>query len=133
MLGVPGLGAGVVAGGAATVSAAAVGAALAFSGVRARQLEAFRKGREGELLVNTPAGRKVRICVWCEYHDSQACKGEPPYVFAWSLKTHKQSCLYCKPGHTANCPFCRMKAIKSKKDAAARAEKRPRISKASSG
>ena len=116
----------MVAGGAAAVSAAAGGAALAFSGVRARQLEAFRKGREGELLVNTPAGRKGRICVRCEYHDSQACKGEPPYVFAWSLKTHKLSCLCCKPGHTAICPFCRIMEIT--KDAAAREEKRPRIS-----
>ena len=76
------------------VSAAVGVAALAFSGVRARQLEAFRKGREGELMVNTPAGRKGRICVWCERHDSQACKGEPPCVFAWSLKTHRPSCLY---------------------------------------
>lgn len=43
----PGLGAGVVAGGAAAVSAAASGAALAFRGARARQLEAFRKESEG--------------------------------------------------------------------------------------
>ncbi len=63
---VPGLGAGVVAGGAAAVSAATGGAALAFSDVRARQLEAFRKGREGELMVNNPAGWKGRICVRCE-------------------------------------------------------------------
>lgn len=74
VLRVPGLRAGVVADGAATVSAAAGGAALAFRGVRTRQLEAFRKGSEGEPMVNTPVGRKGWHCVQCEYH---ACKGEP--------------------------------------------------------
>ena len=47
----------------------------------------------GELLVNTPSGRKKKpTCLHCEGRDSQACGRKPSYVFAGNMVNYQQSC-----------------------------------------
>ena len=65
-------------------------------------VQAYRSGREGELIPLACRPKNVRTCARCALHDTATLGGPTTHVF----RKEKHTCPYAKPEHARQCPIC---------------------------